>query len=517
MRLNNYWAVGVCCLSVGIAGCSSTASDLKFAPAAEAKKLNLADYTNEGRLYVLFNLKGEKLQIERIQTGISTDQLEAMKATNSRAQKEGAGQLWRDCVQVRQGSYATCFDMNVPNQKQYLYTSVFRRDALDGVRGVTGAIFAPLTMSLGVVSSVLSFDPKQAERAAQSTKQSTTRVELDVESLNRVGIYIEDQLAEQRRIAMQALNTQEVEGLRRYPEPLAQGIVSKGDVVRTYRTSLSDAAKVKYLNVLEAIHRNQSDSRYAEQLFFRATVNSMADVPAWANAMAVWGRSPAQYAEAIVGLNGFGARLGADNFVQSDEYKYALRYLRPKVSVFTSLQYGVEVQYPNKSFKFSQNADCRSEGKSYETASAGFFEGWLGNVRDRTNTYEKYQCVARSNTFQALEERLIGSVQATNKLSAPWKHFVLLSSQANRYEGTSSSGSSGGSSSTSSGAKFEIYKDKGQAASWAWFKREVVVKCLRGREKGGLPSVYLLPSGRWHTTYKGEHNTMSDAANAACD
>jgi hypothetical protein len=65
--------------------------------------------------------------------------------------------------------------------------------------------------------------------------------------------------------------------------------------------------------------------------------------------------------------------------------------------------------------------------------------------------------------------------------------------------------------------KFEIYKDKGQAASWAWFKKEIVVSCLQGREKGGLPSVYLLPSGRWKTTYKGEHGTMTDAANAACD
>lgn len=76
---------------------------------------------------------------------------------------------------------------------------------------------------------------------------------------------------------------------------------------------------------------------------------------------------------------------------------------------------------------------------------------------------------------------------------------------------------SGASSNSSSGAKFEIYKDKGQAASWEWYKREVVLRCLQGREKGGLPSVYLLPSGRWKTTYKGEHGTMSDAANAACD
>jgi hypothetical protein len=91
---------------------------------------------------------------------------------------------------------------------------------------------------------------------------------------------------------------------------------------------------------------------------------------------------------------------------------------------------------------------------------------------------------------------------------------------AARQRAASSGGSSGGGSSSSSGGaggRYSVYNDKGTAASWAWFKREVVVKCDGGRKGGEMPSVYLESSGRWSSTYVGgKFDTFQAAATAAC-
>jgi hypothetical protein len=90
---------------------------------------------------------------------------------------------------------------------------------------------------------------------------------------------------------------------------------------------------------------------------------------------------------------------------------------------------------------------------------------------------------------------------------------------AARQRAASSGGSSGGSSSSSSGegGRYSVYNDKGAAASWAWFKREIVVKCEGGRKGGEMPSVYLTNSGSWSTTYvSGYFNNFHAAATAAC-
>lgn len=90
---------------------------------------------------------------------------------------------------------------------------------------------------------------------------------------------------------------------------------------------------------------------------------------------------------------------------------------------------------------------------------------------------------------------------------------------AARQRASSSSGSSGGGSSASSagaGGRYSVYNDKGTAASWAWFKREVVVKCEGGRKSGDLPSIYLNSAGRWEATGAGKHDSFQAAATAAC-
>lgn len=87
-----------------------------------------------------------------------------------------------------------------------------------------------------------------------------------------------------------------------------------------------------------------------------------------------------------------------------------------------------------------------------------------------------------------------------------------------RAASSGGSGGGGGSSSSTSGAggRYSIYKDKGTAASWAWFKREVIVQCEGGRKGGELPSIYLNSSGRWEATGAGMHGSFQAAATAAC-
>ena len=77
------------------------------------------------------------------------------------------------------------------------------------------------------------------------------------------------------------------------------------------------------------------------------------------------------------------------------------------------------------------------------------------------------------------------------------------------------SSSSGGGAPVGPGGRYSIYKDKG-AGGWEWFKQEVLVKCDGGRKHGDLPSVYLVSSGRWTTTYVGTYDTFHAAATAAC-
>lgn len=62
---------------------------------------------------------------------------------------------------------------------------------------------------------------------------------------------------------------------------------------------------------------------------------------------------------------------------------------------------------------------------------------------------------------------------------------------------------------------YKIYKDKGRAADWAWFRQEVVLKCEGGRENGSMPSVYLMKSGQWN--YGNRYlSTFHEAARVAC-
>ena len=63
---------------------------------------------------------------------------------------------------------------------------------------------------------------------------------------------------------------------------------------------------------------------------------------------------------------------------------------------------------------------------------------------------------------------------------------------------------------------YKIHEDKGQAAAWEWFKKEVIVKCIGGRNDGDYKSVYLKENGKW----EGNGYSFSDfdsAASKACD
>lgn len=71
---------------------------------------------------------------------------------------------------------------------------------------------------------------------------------------------------------------------------------------------------------------------------------------------------------------------------------------------------------------------------------------------------------------------------------------------------------------TSFAGDYTIYEDKGQAAAWEWFEREVVVKCSGGKNDGSFRSVYLNEQGKWEISGSSRKFTeFSEAASYACD
>jgi hypothetical protein len=120
---------------------------------------------------------------------------------------------------------------------------------------------------------------------------------------------------------------------------------------------------------------------------------------------------------------------------------------------------------------------------------------------------------------EAKAEKARREEETRRKAEEARRQAQLQSEEAARQRENSGSGSSGGGggySSNTSGGKYSVYKDKGEAAAWSWFKREIVVSCEGGRNNGSLPSIYLSKSGRWETTYAGKFDTFQAAATAAC-
>lgn len=82
-----------------------------------------------------------------------------------------------------------------------------------------------------------------------------------------------------------------------------------------------------------------------------------------------------------------------------------------------------------------------------------------------------------------------------------------------------SAAANGSASPQEATARYVIVDDKGRAADVAWYKREIVVKCLKGGSEGNIISTYeSRSSGRWSTASRvGTFPTMHDAANSACN
>jgi hypothetical protein len=132
---------------------------------------------------------------------------------------------------------------------------------------------------------------------------------------------------------------------------------------------------------------------------------------------------------------------------------------------------------------------------------------------------EKVEKVERDErkVREAKAEKARREEEARRQAEEARRQAQLQNEEAARQRANSSSGGSGGSySSSSSGGSYSVHNDKGAAASWAWYKREVVVKCEGGRNDRSLPSVYLNAYGRWEVLSVGKFDTFQAAATAAC-
>ncbi len=193
--------------------------------------------------------------------------------------------------------------------------------------------------------------------------------------------------------------------------------------------------------------------------YLHSKVKSVAKLPQWAKEMQRFGASEyiPKLQDEIMKIADFGKHLTIDNFLSSNEYKYALRYSKPKVNkILQRSIYGLHLEYGNKKIELSKTGNCQMTHTSESEFGCGFF--WMKTC---IGTYNHYKCRANISKLAKIERTLVGNTKVSSTLQGGWQYNYMTSRRVKPSENSGNSGIK----------KDQCYKIKEYAA------QEV---CLRG-------------------------------------
>jgi hypothetical protein len=213
---------------------------------------------------------------------------------------------------------------------------------------------------------------------------------------------------------------------------------------KTKKLVKTNAFKNAFLHKINTISKNKFNYRYALNLnknignysdvrmailkkYLHHKVKKTSQLSSWAKNMHHLGQGKyiSQLKYEIMNLPDFGKHLTLNNFLSSNEYRYALQYSTPSIhEIQDDATYGIKLVYGSKNFKLTKYAKCKSTGSSTYTTSCGFL--WVNTCDD---TYANYRCSANTARIAKIERKVVGKSKVASELKKGWKY----SYRTNRY------------------------------------------------------------------------------------
>lgn len=409
--------------SAVLAGCASTASQMDFIRHSRGQeKTDLSEWGQSG--FVFFSVKKNGLEINRVSPTIKYSDMEALKTAN--AQADGKEKAWHDCIYIQRAEprYQPCDQAAGVGRADYLNYSVFRKDKTDA-NGVINGVFAlPFAIVGTAMDGIFGLNPKKAvESSAKSFKKVTTQAVFDNEAFNRFAVYADNELAQ----AQKSLNAALTSGGAAASDHRYVGIDGLLTEAKLKRV-LAGADEARKKSVYRVVSRVYPTDHYEK--FFAADVVNAADLPRWARLMESMGQKGKIRPEVAKKIPGFREDIPANEFLDSNEYRYVLAHAgQPKARKIQ--EYGrvmMALDYPNKYTVYvQQNPQCQNTGSSSENRSLGFFETFLmsSNFKGKTVNFNHYTCrlsQEQIDKLSAIEQRITGNNEQMRTLQTQWSY-----------------------------------------------------------------------------------------------
>lgn len=418
--------------SAVLAGCASTASQMDFIRHSRGQeKTDLSEWGQSA--FVFFSVKKNGLEINRVSPTIKYSDMEALKTAN--AQADGKEKVWRDCIHIKNTAprYQPCDQAAGVGRTDYLNYSVFRKDKTDA-NGVINGVFAlPFAIVGTAMDGIFGLNPKKAvESSAKSFKKVTTQAVFDNEAFDRFAVYADNELAQ----AQKSLNAALTSGGSAASDQHYVGIDGLLTEAKLKRV-LAGADEARKKSVYRVVSRVYPTDHYEK--FFAADVVNAADLSRWARLMESMGQKGKIRPEVAGKIPGFRKEIPANEFLNSNEYRYVLAHAgQPKVQkVQDGRSVGMNLEYSGYKAFVYQEPQCRDTGSTSETRDLGFFEGiFSSGVKNKTVNFDNYTCRVSPDKIaqlSAIEERISGKSIHLRTLDIEWSFRNETGQRYNRY------------------------------------------------------------------------------------
>lgn len=419
--------------SAVLAGCASTASQMDFIRHSRGQeKTDLSEW-GQGA-FVFFSVKKNGLEINRVSPKISWSDMEALKTAN--AQADGKEKAWHDCIHIKNTAprYQPCDQAAGVGRADYLNYSVFRKDRADANSVITTAVALPFVIVGTAVEGILGLNPKKAvESSAKSLRKATTQAVFDNEAFDRFAVYADNELAQ----AQKSLNAALTSGGAAASDHRYVGIDGLLTEAKLKRV-LAGADEARKKSVYRVVSRVYPTDHYEK--FFVADVANTADLPRWERLMESMGQKGKIRPEVAGKIPGFRKEIPANEFLDSNEYRYVLAHAgQPKVQkVQDGRSVGMNLEYSGYKAFVYQEPQCRDTGSTSETRDLGFFEDIFsfGVNKNKTVNFDNYTCRVSPDKIaqlSAIEERISGKNIHLRTLDTEWSFRNETGQRYNRY------------------------------------------------------------------------------------
>ena len=212
--------------------------------------------------------------------------------------------------------------------------------------------------------------------------------------------------------------------------PSAQKLAHTSEFKNAFQQKINNISDSRF-NYTYALSLNKKIGNYSDvkhsifKKYLHYKVKKVSNLPRWAKDMKRFGASSyiSKLKYEIMNVPGFGNHLTINNFLSSNEYKYALQYLSASISkIKDQSTYGIVLNYGAKKIKLTKSAQCSFIKTSQSEFSCGFM--WASTC---VGTYKHYKCRANTSMLAKIERKIAGNTKVASSLKGGWRYNYMSS------------------------------------------------------------------------------------------